>query len=99
LLGIAFPETHRYAMAGHMLHSGTSWRYEKFSGHMGHSDLAGSLELETGSARPFMRGEVVSEKLDFADLGPLVGVRGPPMTSRASTRERLLPDTAFKTER
>lgn len=99
LLGIAFPETHRYAMAGHMLHSGSSWRYEKFSGHMGNSDLAGSLELESGGARPFLRGELVSERLDFADLGPLVGIRGRPKASTASTRERLLPDTAFKTER
>ncbi|MCX7173384.1 MAG: AsmA family protein [Proteobacteria bacterium] len=97
LIGIAVPETHPYAISGHLLHSGQLWRYEKLSGLMGNSDLAGSLQLDNGGIRPFMRGELVSKKLDFGDLGPLIGAKESLKASSAGGR--LLPDTAFKTER
>lgn len=108
LLGIALPETHPYAIAGHLVHSGKSWRYEKFSGRTGSSDIAGSLQVDTGGARPFMRGELVSKMLDIDDLGPLIGarknlpalaVRKPAAAPAAGSGPRLLPDIPFKTER
>ena len=75
LFGIALPETHPYATAGRIVHSGKMWRYEKFSGHMGKSDIAGTLEVDNGGARPFMRGDLVSQLLDLDDLGPLIGAK------------------------
>jgi uncharacterized protein involved in outer membrane biogenesis len=50
LLGIAFPETGAYATQGRMVHSGQTWRYEKFSGHIGKSDIAGTAEIVTGES-------------------------------------------------
>ena len=73
LLGLAVPETHPYAVSGRMLHSGQIWRYEKISGHFGKSDIAGTMQLATGGARPFMAGDMVSQLLDVDDLGPLIG--------------------------
>ena len=78
LLGIAFPQTHPYTTAGRIVHSGQMWRYEKFSGHFGKSDIAGTLEVDTSGARPFMRGGLVSQLLDFDDLGPLIGAKQQP---------------------
>ncbi|MEP7083649.1 MAG: AsmA family protein, partial [Betaproteobacteria bacterium] len=72
-LGLALPETNPYTLAGRVLHDPKTWRFEKFSGHIGKSDLAGTLQVDIDKPRSFLHGELVSEQLHFADLGPLVG--------------------------
>jgi len=109
LFGMALPKTHPYATAGRIVHSGKMWRYEKFSGHMGKSDIAGTLEVDNGGARPFMRGDLESQLLDLDDLGPLIGAkRGKPLRTvagqaaaptSATASTHVLPDIPFNTER
>lgn len=112
LIGIVFPETRAYTTQGHMVHSGQSWHYEKFSGRIGSSDIAGEFQAETGGKRPAIRADVVSRRLDFADLGALIGARpggvqaakkaaaaSPPTAARTPTPARVLPDVPFRTER
>ncbi len=112
LLGVAFPATRAYATDGHLLHSGNTWRYEKFSGRIGDSDIAGTLQVDTGGKRPAMKADLVSKLLDVADLGPLIGARpgsvqdakqaAPPPSQTAATtpaQARVLPDLPFKTDR
>ena len=112
LLGIAFPVTRAYATEGHLLRSGTLWRYEKFSGRIGDSDIAGSLQVDTGGKRPALKAELVSKLLDFDDLGPLIGARpgsvqaakqAAPAPSQIAAATpagaRVLPDMPFKTDR
>ncbi len=112
LLGIAFPATRPYTTKGRLLHSANTWRYEKFSGRIGNSDLAGELQIDTGGKRPAMKAELVSNLLDLADLGPLIGAKpgavqavkqAPPPPSQAAAptplQARVLPDMPFKTER
>lgn len=94
LLGLAFPATPPYATEGHLRHQGSTWRYEKFAGRVGASDIAGSLQVDTGGPRPVLSGELVSQLLDLQDLGPVIGAR-PGQTERA----RVLPDLPFSTER
>ncbi|MDO8294583.1 MAG: AsmA family protein [Gallionella sp.] len=107
LLGIALPETRAYAIDGSLLHSERTWRYEKFSGRIGNSDMTGTVRVDTGGKRPAMKADLVSTLLDFADLGPLIGARpgraqaGTPSQESASTpaQARVLPDLPFKTDR
>jgi AsmA protein len=111
LLGIALPETGPYATEGQLVHSGRSWRYEKFSGRIGKSDIAGNVDVVTGGKRPTLKAEVTSRLLDLADLGPLIGARPGrlqvaqdatlPADAAATTptRARVLPDLPFKTDR
>ena len=111
LLGIAFPETRAYAIDGHMVHSAQTWRYEKFSGRIGDSDMAGSVQVDTGGKRPALKAELVSKLLDIEDLGPLIGARpgsldtakkaAPAAPTEAPTlrQARVLPDMPFKTDR
>jgi len=110
LLGIAFPETRAYSTEGHLLHQANNWRYEEFSGRIGGSDIAGSLQIDTGGKRPTLKAELASRVLDIADLGPLIGARpgtvqaakqAAPVAAAAPTpaRARLLPDMPFKTDR
>ena len=93
LLGLAFPATRAYETAGKLVHSGNSWRYEKFAGHVGDSDIAGDLQVETGGKRTALKAELTSRSLDFADLGPMIGAKGVPVPGR------VLPDLPFKTDR
>ncbi len=112
LLGIAFPETRVYATDGHIVHSGQTWRYEKLAGRIGDSDIAGTIQVDTGGKRPLMKADLFSKLLDLADLGPLIGSRpgsvaaakrAAPAPAQASApvpaQARVLPDMPFKTER
>jgi len=110
LLGLAFPETRAYTTEGHLLHQTNSWRYEEFSGRIGGSDIAGSLEVNTAGKRPAMTADLVSKVLNIADLGPVVGAKpgsvqaakqAAPVPTTAPTPEmaRVLPDIPFNTDR
>lgn len=102
LLGIAAPATRPYVTAGHLVHAGRTWRYEKFSGRIGNSDIAGDLQIATGGERPILKAELVSRLLDFADLGPLIGARRGGATQAKTSvpaSGRVLPDLPFRTDR
>lgn len=97
LLGMVFPDTPRYTTTGRLIRSGRLWRYEKFHGHVGNSDVDGTLQVETGRARPLLQATLTSRKLDVADLGPLVGRNK--RDARSAADGRVLPTTPFRTER
>lgn len=86
LLGIVFPATRAYATKGRLLRSGDVWRYERFSGRIGDSDIAGTLAVDAGGKRPAMKAELVSNILVFEDLGPLIGSR-PGSVARAAAAD------------
>lgn len=93
IINIAFPETRPYSTSGRLFRGKGVVRYEEFSGKVGESDLAGTLEVRTaGVKRPYMKGELVSKVLNLADLGPVVGTGQP-------RDDGLLPDMPFDPER
>jgi uncharacterized protein involved in outer membrane biogenesis len=81
LTGVLLPETPAYAIDGQLIgkRSGEQngghwdWTYQNFSGKVGESDIAGTLQYLTRSPRPLLRGTVTSQQLRLADLGPSVG--------------------------
>ncbi|MBU2640851.1 MAG: AsmA family protein [Gammaproteobacteria bacterium] len=101
VLGIVFPDTPPYATQGRLVRTGMLWRYEKFQGWIGRSDIAGTLQVDTGAKRPLLVATLNSSRLNFSDLGPLVGTRDTQQTATqtAATRDRVLPDVAFRTQR
>lgn len=104
LLGIAFPATHPYTTHGHLLHNGSTWRYDNFSGRVGSSDVAGSVQIATGGTRPMLTADVTSGLLDLRDLGPVIGVAPAhgvrtPAPGTATQPKGVLPDLPFNTER
>jgi uncharacterized protein involved in outer membrane biogenesis len=92
IIGIALPDTGRYSTSGRLIRQDASWRYEGFTGRIGQSDVAGTLQVDLGGKRPFLHGEVKSKLLNFADLGPLVGTRKPSSAG-------FLPDAPFDAQR
>jgi len=99
VVGIALPPTPAYRSAGHLVRQGAIWRYEAFTGTVGRSDMAGTLQLDVGGTRPRLSGAVASRRLDLADLGPAVGARdaGTATAAAAPASARLLPDQALDT--
>lgn len=102
LLGIAFPATRPYTTEGHLLHSGKTWRFEKFTGRVGGSDVAGVAQVITGGKRPQLTAELQSKRLALDDLGPVIGAR-PGSVQKAVQQPddsgHVLPDLPFNAER
>ena len=92
IVGIALPQTPRYATEGRLVRDGTVFRYEKFTGKVGGSDISGTLQVDIGGKRPFMRGELHSKVIDLADLGVVVGTEQP-------REDGVLPDAPFEPTR
>lgn len=94
IIGLAFPDTSAYKLSGRLIRTDGMWKFEDFAGKVGESDLAGTLQVDTGEGkRPFMHGDLTSKVLNFADLGPLVG------TNQPREGGGVLPDAPFNVER
>ncbi|MDB5764778.1 MAG: asmA family protein [Herminiimonas sp.] len=108
LTGIPFPETPAFATEGRLIgkigKQSSEWKYEKFSGRVGSSDLSGTVEYQSKQPRPYLKATLVSNVLKLQDLAPLIGA-----DSKASKANRdavtvqppdkVLPAEPFKTER
>ena len=85
--GIPFPDTPAFVTDGRLtasfFHSGSAWRYEKFSGRIGTSDLSGSIDYESKKPRPLLTAKLASKMLKLEDLAPLIGT-----DSKASMAKR-----------
>jgi uncharacterized protein involved in outer membrane biogenesis len=97
IIGLAFPDTSPYKLSGRLIRTDGMWKFENFAGKVGESDLAGTLQVDTGGngekKRPFMHGDLTSKMLNFADLGPLVG------TNQPREGAGVLPDAPFNVDR
>jgi len=107
LLGIAIPPSPPYALNGRLQRDHNIWRYQRFTGKVGDSDLGGNLQFEVGRERPRLTATLESRRLDFDDLAGFVGA--PPKTGSGETANaeqkaeaaqvaassRVLPDTPY----
>ncbi|CEJ46363.1 conserved hypothetical protein [Xanthomonas citri pv. bilvae] len=107
LIGVAMPSTPPYKLDGRLRRDGDVWRYEKFTGIAGDSDLSGTAEIDLRNKRPFLRADLASKRLDFDDLAGFVGA--PPKTgnnesanaeqkkqaAQLATSARVLPTTPY----
>jgi uncharacterized protein involved in outer membrane biogenesis len=102
--GVLLPETPKFSTGGRLVGrvspGSMHLRYEHFTGHVGSSDIEGTLEYQQKDPRPMLSGEVTSNYLNFKDLGALVGsgtkqksgeIKQPP--------GKVLPVSPFKTDR
>ncbi len=89
LVDAVLPATRAYRLQGHLRKSGEVWRMEALQGVLGRSDLAGSLVFDRTGDKPLLQGQLQSRRLDFDDLGPLIGAS--PGTAQADVRKRSGP--------
>ncbi len=107
LIGIAIPSSPPYRLDGRLRRDHQVWRYEKFSGQVGDSDLAGNVRIDVAGERPRLTADLVSRRLDFDDLAGFVGA--PPRTGAGESanpeqkaeaaalaaKPTVLPDTPY----
>ena len=102
LTGIVLPDTPEFATQGHLvgtLKQGAAvWDYQKFTGTIGHSDIAGDVTYTSAEPRPKLKGKLRSKLLRLSDLGPVVGAQSnnPDQPKRPG---KVLPDDPFDTGR
>ena len=73
ITGLPFPPTPAYKVDGHLQYADHVWSFTRFSGEVGRSDVAGDFRIDRRTARPFMRADLTSQRLDMRDLGGFVG--------------------------
>jgi len=115
LTGILLPDTPPYETDGHLIarfqqKGGPVFHYNDFNGHIGDSDIRGSLTYSQSKPRPKLEGSLESRQLRMADLGPLIGVnsgKGSAKTAKAKSErgdsasqpaDRVLPHDKFDTK-
>ncbi len=86
LLGVPAPPTPPYDLKGHLAHEDETWRFTDMQGRIGDSDMAGAITIDYGGKKPLLTADLVSKKLDFDDLAPLVGA--PPDSDETASAEQ-----------
>ena len=105
LTGLALPSTPPYRLAGDLVRDVNEWRITNLAGKVGDSDLQGRLNVDSSRDRPYLTGDIASRKLNFDDLGPLIGARPKGRADKAAAPAQntaaghLLPDTPLHVER
>lgn len=74
IFGIALPPTPPYEVKGRLNYDEAIWKFDPFTGTMGSSDIGGDLMWDPTGDRPKLTAHFLSQKLDFNDLGPLIGL-------------------------
>jgi AsmA family protein len=91
-LRVALPDTPPYDLRGRLRLKGDTYTYSEFKGTIGKSDVAGEATYELREPRPMLTMELKSQRLNLADLGPVVGTDREP-------GERVLPRADFEAEK
>ncbi len=111
LLGLATPETPPYHLRGRLGHAAHVWTFNRFTGAIGNSDLAGDLSVDNNGAKKFMKAAFVSRRLDVHDMAGFVGAPAHANPARAATAKqaaeavrletstRMLPQQPYDLER
>lgn len=102
IFGIPLPETAPYSLDGRLERDGQRWRFANFAGKVDDSDLRGTLLVDYTPERPYLEAVLESQKLDFHDLGGLIGLDPKALESEAEQEDEgggLLPDTPIQVER
>lgn len=98
LLGIVTPNTPPYQLDGRLTREIVDakkriWHYDNFHGVVGDSDLSGDASVAVGGARPFLRANMASKRLDFDDLAGFIN-KAPQSGNGESTNARLAAQAA-----
>jgi AsmA family protein len=73
LLGIPGPPTPPYRIVGKLHREGGVWKFRDSRWHVGDSDLGGEVAVDERHKPGHLTARLVSRKLVFADLAPLIG--------------------------
>lgn len=93
LLGIPAPSTPPYQVSGRLEAEAGVWKFVDTKWKVGQSDLTGEVIVDRRKKPGLTTAKLVSQRLIFADLAPLIGVPPGPTTrmspKQAATQQRL----------
>ena len=101
LTDVPVPATPPFSVTGNVDYSKSAFRLEHFYGHMGSSDLEGTLTEAMTSPRPTITADLTSHRVDFTDLAGFLGATPGQTAStrakvaKANARPNLLPESKF----
>lgn len=105
IIPVVLPSTPPYRISGQLKRNGQAYRYEDFDGIIGKSDIHGTASY-TAAQPPMLKMVLNSKLLDFADLGPLIGLKPGSKTQTASGKDtngdaprKVLPNQPFRLDR
>ena len=106
LTNIPFPQTPPFSIAGNLDYKKPVFRFTNFEGRVGSSDLGGEIDEKAGQGgKPDVTMDLVSHRVDLADLGGFIGAPPGKQTTpgetptqkeaiaKGSEKKTLLPDT------
>ena len=100
IIGVPFPPTPAYKLAGFLDHSGDTWTFHRFTGTVGKSDLAGDFAVDRAKHPQMITATLVSHKLRMKDLGGFIGTDNATQPDAvAPDTGRVLPDKPFNLEK
>ncbi len=100
IIGVPFPPTPAYKLAGFLDHTGDVWTFRGFKGTVGQSDLAGEFAVDRGKHPQMITAALVSKKLVMKDLGGFIGAdRGTKPSQTPPPGDRVLPAEPFSLEK
>jgi AsmA family protein len=73
ILQLSLPTTPPFELQSHLTRDGDRWNLADLNGTIGDSDVQGQAAVVLGGERPAIEAELSSRRLDFDDLGLLVG--------------------------
>ena len=93
LLGIPGPPTPPYTITGKLEREPGTWKFVQSKWRVGESDLTGEVTIDERKKPEFLTARLVSQKLVFEDLAPLIGLPPARKTNvsakQAQTRQQL----------
>jgi len=108
LLAIPLPKTPAYSLTAQLTRTKGVWRAENIQGAVGNSDLRGSASLDHRDERPFLKADLVSERLVLDDLRALIWGTTPAENGAKAGRQqegtsqdesKIFPDAPLADER
>jgi AsmA family protein len=93
IIGVPLPPTPAYKFAGFLDHADYVWRFRRFKGTMGHSDMAGEFSVDRRVHPQKLVADLVSKHLVLKDLAGVIGVQ------QATHAGRVLPAEPFNFEK
>ncbi len=95
LTGVPIPSTPPFELAGRLSYGAEGFRFTEMLGRMGGSDLGGSVTVDPRGAVPQVTAELVSNRVDLADLAGFIGGepgRGVPIRPDSPRSGLVLPN-------
>ena len=93
LLGIPGPPTPPYTITGKLEREPGVWKFVRSKWRVGESDLTGEVTIDERKKPEFLTARLVSQKLVFEDLAPLIGATPARKTNvsakQAQTQQQL----------